>query len=152
MFSTARYFIKTSIAFLVVGLLTGLHMTLATNVFKKGYGAELISAHTHVILVGSVIMMIMGVALWFFPRPEKTDTHYNPTNILIAYWIMTIATSLRYVFQVSAAYAEADWVKVMIAAASTLQIIAIIYFFYAMWGRIRASGGSLIREQKGEKF
>lgn len=152
MFSTARYFIKTSIVFLIVGLLTGLHMTLATNVFKKGYGAELISAHTHVILVGSVIMMIMGVALWFFPRPEKTDTQYNPANILIAYWIMTIATSLRYIFQVTAAYTNIDWVWVMITVFSTFQIIAIIYFFYAMRGRIRASSGSVIREQKGEKF
>jgi hypothetical protein len=74
MFSTARYFIKTSVVFLIIGLLTGLYMMLETDIFDEGYGAELISAHTHVILVGSVIMMIMGVALWLFPRPEKTDT------------------------------------------------------------------------------
>ena len=78
MFSTVRYFIKTSLAFLVLGILTGLYMSFAKYVYQTGYTQELISAHTHLILVGSVMMMIMGVALWFFPRPEKDDKKYNP--------------------------------------------------------------------------
>lgn len=71
MFTTVRYFIKTSIAFLALGILTGLHMSFSKYISQAAYTQELISAHTHVILVGSVMMMIMGVALWFFPRPEK---------------------------------------------------------------------------------
>ena len=71
MFTTVRYFIKTSIIFLVTGLLTGLYMSVSQSLFEKGYSAELVSAHTHIILLGSVMMMIMGVALWFFPRPER---------------------------------------------------------------------------------
>ena len=100
MFTTVRYFIKTSVAFLFVGILTGLYMSFAKYIYQTGYTQELISAHTHIILVGSVIMMIMGVALWFFPRAEKDDKKYNPDLILIIYWLMTIATGLRFVFQV----------------------------------------------------
>jgi len=83
MFSTVRYFIKTSVIFLMIGIITGLYMALAKYVFKSGYTQELISAHTHLILVGSVMMMIMGVALWFFPRAEKDDRKYNPDLILV---------------------------------------------------------------------
>ena len=36
------------------------------------------SAHTHAILVGLVMMMILGVALWLFPRPEKQNVRYRP--------------------------------------------------------------------------
>ena len=75
MFTTVRYFIKTSLTFLAIGILTGLYMSFAKYVFSQndrfwqiGYTQELISAHTHLILVGSIMMMIMGVALWFFPR------------------------------------------------------------------------------------
>lgn len=151
MFSTVRYFIKTSVIFLVIGILTGLYMSLAKYVLKIGYGQELISAHSHLILVGSVIMMIMGVALWFFPRAEKDDKKYNPDLILATYWIMTIGTSLRFIFQVTANFVYAEWIHYSIAISSILQVIAMILFFYSMWGRIRPVG-SHIREAKGEKF
>lgn len=83
MFSTVRYFIKTSLTFLILGLLTGVYMSLARNVFNWGFGDELISAHTHVVLVGSVMMMIMGVALWFFPRPRRTIDGTVPTSFAL---------------------------------------------------------------------
>jgi len=151
MFSTVRYFIKTSVVFLVVGILTGLYMLLARDVLKTGFGYELVSAHTHIILVGSVMMMIMGVALWFFPRAEKTNKRYNPNRILASYWIMTIATSLRFVFQVIASFVEMDWTRWMITLLSFFQVLAMVMFFYSMWGRIRPIG-SHIREAQGEKF
>ena len=151
MFTTVRYFIKTSLAFLVLGILTGLYMSFAKYVFQTGYTQELISAHTHLILVGSVMMMIMGVALWFFPRPEKNDKKYNPDLISVTYWMLSIATALRFGFQVTASFYIIGWVNIAIAIVSSLQVVAIILFFYAMWGRIRAVG-SQYREAKGEKF
>ena len=151
MFTTVRYFIKTSLAFLVLGILTGLYMSFVKYVFQTGYSQEMISAHTHLILVGSVMMMIMGVALWFFPRPEKDDKKYDPDLILVTYWMMTIATALRFVMQVLGSYYYITWVNVAIVVFSTLQVLAMILFFYSMWGRIRAVG-SQYREAKGEKF
>jgi len=152
MFSTVRYFIKTGIIFLILGLLTGLYMSVHTNIIAIGYGPELLSAHTHVILVGSVMMIIMGVALWFFPRPEKDDKRYNPNIISLTYWVMTISTLLRFLSQVIASFEEIKTVRFLITIFSFFQIVAIILFFYTIWGRIRSSGGSRIREQKGEKF
>lgn len=151
MFTTVRYFIKTSIVFLITGILTGLYMSLNKHLFSAGVLPELISAHTHIILVGSVMMMIMGVALWFFPRAEKNDKKYNPSLILFTYWLMTISTALRFVFQIISAFTFLNFVEVCISIFSSLQVVAIIVFFYAIWGRIRAVG-SQIREAKGEKF
>jgi heme/copper-type cytochrome/quinol oxidase subunit 1 len=118
---------------------------------NSGNSQELISAHTHIILVGSVMMMIMGVALWFFPRAEKDDKKYNPDLILIIYWLMAGATLLRYCFQVTASFVYLDWINKTIFFVSMLQVIAMLLFFYSMWGRIRAVG-SQYREAKGEKF
>lgn len=151
MFTTVRYFIKTSITFLAIGLLTGLYMLFAKNVFKIGYGYDLVSAHTHIILVGSVMMMIMGVALWFFPRADKNDKRYNPVLILIVYWMMTLSTLLRFISQVIISFYFFQWLNVIITITSTFQVIAMLLFFYSIWGRIRPVG-SQYREAKGEKF
>lgn len=151
MFSTVRYFIKTSIIFLVLGVFSGLYMAFNKYITQTGYTQEMISAHTHIILVGSVMMMIMGVALWFFPRPEKGDKKYKPTLILVIYWLMTSSTLLRYLLQVINAFIYIEWVSKFVFIFSSLQVISMIMFFYSIWGRIRAVG-SQYREAKGEKF
>ena len=151
MFSTVRYFIKTSVIFLIVGIFSGLYMSAAKNVFHTAFGPDLVSAHAHIILVGSVMMMIMGVALWFFPRAEKNDKKYNPILILVTYWLMTIATALRFVFQATAGFVYIEWINVMITITSTFQVIAILLFFFSMWGRIRPVG-SQHSEARGERF
>ncbi len=151
MFSTVRYFIKTSIVFLLLGVTSGIYISLSQYVFHTGVGSEFISAHTHIILVGAVMMMIMGVALWFFPRPEKEDKRYNPDLIYLIYWIMTVSTLLRYIAQVVTSFLSNPRIGVLISFASVFQGIGMLLFFYSIWGRIRAVG-SQVREALGEKF
>ena len=151
MFSTVRYFIKTSIIFLITGILTGVYMSVSKNIFSTGYTPEIVTAHVHVILIGSVMMMIMGVALWFFPRAVKDDRKYNPGLILAVYWIMTVSTSLRYLSEMISSYYFSYWINVSTTLFSLFQVAGIILFFYSIWGRIRPVG-SHIREAKGEKF
>lgn len=152
MFSTVRYFIKTSITFLVLGILTGLYMVIARYYFNTWPSPDLVSAHTHIILVGAVMMMIMGVALWFFPRPEKDDKLYKPNLILAAYFIITISTALRFIFQIVSSFVQMnEIIKFLLLISSVSQVLGMIIFFVSIWGRIR-SVGSHIREAKGEKF
>lgn len=152
MFSTVRYFVKTSIIFLLIGIITGLYLLIARNYLDLWPHPDMVSAHTHVILVGSVMMMIMGVALWFFPRPEKDDKLYKPNVILSTYYIVTVSTLLRFVSQVISAFViPGGFLKFLLSLSAIGQVIGIIIFFITMWGRIR-SVGSHIRESKGEKF
>lgn len=152
MFSTVRYFVKTSIIFLVVGILTGLYMLILRNFFNVWPHPDLVSAHTHIILVGSVMMMIMGVALWFFPRAEKNDKLYKPALVLASYFTITISTILRFVSQVISSFVPADSaLKFLLTLSAVGQVAGILIFFLSIWGRIR-SVGSHLREAKGEKF
>ncbi|KAF0149914.1 MAG: putative membrane protein [Ignavibacteria bacterium] len=152
MFSTVRYFIKTSIIFLLIGIITGLYLLIARNYFNSWSHPDLVSAHTHIILVGSVMMMIMGVALWFFPRPEKDDKLYKPDLILATYFIITSSTLIRFFSQVISAFTlPNEFLKFLLTISAVGQVIGIIIFFISIWGRIR-SVGSHIRESKGEKF
>jgi heme/copper-type cytochrome/quinol oxidase subunit 1 len=151
MFTTVRYFIKTSIAFLLFGIVLGVYMTLAKEVWDIGVSPDLVSAHTHVILVGFVMMMIMGVALWFFPRAEKDDARYNPDRIRVIYWIIVAGTAGRVLAQLLVAATGMHELRVCMALFGVVQGIGMILYFWSIWGRIRAVG-SQFREAKGEKF
>ena len=154
MHSLVRRYIKTAIVFLSVGLVIGGWMIVQRELLRTYPNQYEVSAHTHAIFVGFVMMMIMGVALWLFPRPEKTDAQYNPRLAAIAYWLITIGTVTRVggeIMRSSLFNISAMWLRVAIVAAGFLQGIAIGVFFFTMWTRIRPVG-SQAREAKGERF
>ena len=37
-----------------------------------------------------MLMMVMGVATWMFPRPARDDTRYRPELAEAVYWVMTL--------------------------------------------------------------
>lgn len=151
MFTNVRYYVKTSIIFMVVGILSGFYMMISRRLFGFGYGPSMLSAHTHIILVGFMMMMIMGIAVWFFPKADKSDRRYSPALITLVYWLMVTGTSFRFIFEVIDAYVTLGISDYVITASSAIQILAAVIYVYTMWGRIRPVG-SQVREAKGERF
>ncbi|HEU4786084.1 MAG TPA: hypothetical protein VFS57_01700 [Gemmatimonadaceae bacterium] len=151
MHSLVRRYIKTAIGFLVAGLGIGGWMILRRELWGVYATAYETSAHTHAIFVGFVMMMILGVALWLFPRPEKTDTRYRPALAEASYWLLTVGTAARVVGELLRVSSSALWLRLLVVASGLLQIAGILVFFFTMWSRIRGVG-SQVREAKGERF
>ena len=151
MHSLVRRYLKTGIVFLTVGLLIGIWMMAERDLLGHYPGTYERSAHTHAILVGFVMMMILGVALWLFPRPAKEDARYTPQLAEAAYWLVTVGTAARIAGELARPFTGALGVRVVTFAAGLLQVIGLGVFFYTMWSRIRPVG-SAAREAKGERF
>jgi heme/copper-type cytochrome/quinol oxidase subunit 1 len=149
--SLVRRYIKTAIAFLFVGLALGGWMLVRRELLLDGTSPYAVSAHTHAIFVGFVMMMILGVALWLFPRPDKNDTRYRPALAEAAYWLIVSGTALRIAGELVRPASNAEWLRVTIVAAGLLQIAGLAVYFFTMWSRIRALG-SQARESRGERF
>ena len=90
-----RRYIKTSFVFLLAGLLLGAWIIVSEFVAGHYPPRLFITAHVHLLLVGFMLMMVMGVATWMFPRPAKDDTAYRPELAEAVYWVMTVATAIR---------------------------------------------------------
>jgi heme/copper-type cytochrome/quinol oxidase subunit 1 len=149
--SLVRRYLKTAILFLASGLLIGGWMIVQREIIRTYPSPYIVSAHTHAILVGFVMMMILGVALWLFPRPDKSDERYQPRVADIAYWLLTIGTSTRIIGELLRIEFASGLLRWLIVLASFAQIAGIGLFFYTMWSRIRPVG-SRTREEKGERF
>ena len=151
MHTLVRRFIKTGILFLLVGLALGAVLVVRRELLGAWPDPYWVSAHTHAILVGFVMMMILGVALWLFPRPEKGDTRYAPERAELAYWSVAAGTALRIAGELARASSGAAWLRWLVVVASLAQVGGIALFFFTMWSRVRAVG-SAGREAKGERF
>ncbi len=150
MFTLARYYIKSAILFLVLGLVLGGYMTYRINISGSGVPQSMIAAHTHLILVGFVIMLIMGIALWLFPRPRE-KVFYSPLIAEITFYLMFAAIAVRSTGEILNGFILSRWIAWTIVAGSFGEIAGIVLFFINIWNRIKPIG-SHIREAKGEKF
>ena len=151
MHSLVRRYLKTGIGFLALGLVLGLWMMAERELLERFPSRYLVSAHTHAILVGFVMMMILGVALWLFPRPEKSDARYDPRAAETAYWLVTLGTAGRVLGELLRPAITATWLRWAVVLLGFAQIAGIGVFFFTMWTRIRPVG-SQVREAKGERF
>ena len=151
MHSLVRRYLKTAIAFLMIGLALGIWMMAERELRLRMSATHVVSAHTHAILVGFVMMMILGVALWLFPRPAKEDTRYSPRAAEAAYWLITLGTVLRIAGELARPYSAALWLRAAVFSSGLLQVAGLAVFFHTMWSRIRGLG-SQRREERGERF
>jgi hypothetical protein len=151
MHSLVRRYLKTAVAFLGVGLAIGVWLLGTRELGGRFPAPLLVSAHTHAILVGFVMMMITGVALWLFPRPAKEDTRYSPRGAEGAYWMLTLGTATRVAGELARASMDAGWLRAAVFSGGLIQAGGLLLFFWTMWSRIRPVG-SQAREAQGERF
>jgi cbb3-type cytochrome oxidase subunit 1 len=132
-----RRYIKTSFVFLLTGLLLGGWIIVGELVAGRYPPRLFITAHVHLLLVGFMLMMVMGVATWMFPRPARDDTRYRPGLAETVYWVMTVATTVRASAELVTGLAPALPFRWVVAAGGLGQIAGTLLFVVNMWRRVR---------------
>ena len=133
-----RRYIKTSFLFLLAGLLLGGYILVAEFAVGRYPPRLVITAHVHLLLVGFMLMIVMGVATWMFPRPGRDDARYRPALAEAVYWIMTLGTVLRSISEVAAGIAEGGAsLRALIVLGGSAQLVGALLFVANMWWRVR---------------
>ena len=132
-----RRYIKTSFAFLITGLILGGYLTVGQFLLGTYPPRLVTTAHVHLLLVGFMLMMVMGVATWMFPRPARDDARYRPELAEAVYWVMTVATALRAIAELLAGWSAAPILRVLVAAGGLGQLLGAALFVVNMWTRVR---------------
>jgi len=150
MISISRYFIKTSILCFGLGMSCGIWQY---GHYAFGWEAPdtITMAHSHVILIGGMVNMIIGVAVWLFPRSKKGYRFYDPKIIWITYLILTLSTITRFCVELLAGITLNHSWLIIGFWTSVLQMTVLAIIFFQLWDRVR-SKGSYIREATGETF
>jgi len=132
-----RRYIKTGFVFLLLGLLVGAWILVAEFVLGTWPPRLVVTAHVHLLLVGFLLLLVMGVATWMFPRPARDDPRYRPALAEAVYWMVTVATALRALGELATAY----WPTVVFRALVTLgglgQLVGAGLFVLNIWPRVR---------------
>jgi heme/copper-type cytochrome/quinol oxidase subunit 1 len=136
-----RLYVKTSFAFLILGLAVGGYITMQVNLGERGVPWPLITAHVHLLLVGFLLMLVFGVATWMFPRPAREDARYRPWLAWLVYWLLMASTVVRTMGELGAAVAGTRGSS-MAALGGLGQVAATVVFVVNMWPRVRMPSSS----------
>lgn len=134
-----RLFIRTSLCFLFAGVAMGGAMLLGKALGTWRWPFVFVTLHTHLILVGFMAMMVMGVAHWMFPRrPGERRAELNRDPIAWAnYLLLTVGLLLRVATE---PWLPATWARHGLAASALMQLAGFACFLLAIWGRVRGPG------------
>ena len=135
-----RLYVKTSFAFLLLGLILGGYITVEVNLLGRAVAWPLITAHVHLVLVGFMLMLVFGVATWMFPRPARDGGRYRPGLAWLVYWLLTVSTLVRVLGELAATAAGTRG-STLAALGGLGQLAAAIVFVANMWTRVRMPGG-----------
>ena len=131
----ARRYLKASVGFFVYGILIGLHISAALHLgwgtFRGGY----VAAHTHVLLIGFVAMLLAGLVLWRFPEPKAGSWAWLPDA---AWWLLVLTVLARSTSEILTGYFVWRGLGASVFAISCVQALALGVLAVHLLGRATA--------------
>lgn len=131
----ALRYLRASFAFLIWGILIGLHISAAQHLGRGGFGAGYVSAHTHVGMVGFLLMGVAGVALWKLPEPAPGTRASVPGA---CWWALVVLVLARSTLEVLTSYASWSWLHPGVFVVSCAEALAIFVLGRHLLARARS--------------
>ena len=138
----SRYFIKIGLLYLIAGLLMGVIMRLQPVMNWSGQIQLLRPVYLHLIFIGWVTQLIMGVGYWMFPKLSREKPRGNERIGWAVLILLNTGLILRSISEPGILVTGTDtnlktgfaW---MLALASMLLLFAGWLFIFNTWGRIK---------------
>ena len=133
-----RWFLRAALVNLLAAVALGVLLAWPRGAPGPGALAASGPVYIHLLVVGWLTQLVMGVAWWMFPRQTRTTGGGNTIAGWMIFALLNIGLFLRAVAepQIAAAHAV-SWTRWMIAAAALLQLLAGWLFVLAIWPRVR---------------
>jgi hypothetical protein len=133
----ARWFIKAGLLYFVIALATGVLYQARTEIDLPTWVSTLNPVYVHLLAVGWITQLIIGVAYWMFPKFSKEQPRGSETlgwatfALLNAGLILRIASEPRVTMR---AEPDLGW---LLAVSALLQTAAGWLFVINTWSRVK---------------
>lgn len=129
----SRVFIKMSLIWLLAALVAKSAMTLGS----EQWAPVLLPTHLHMFVVGWVTHMIIGVALWLFPKHTKESPRGNESLSWLSLVGLSLGLLLRTLAEPGRIFAPNDLWDYALVASAVLQWIGGMAFVINIWPRTK---------------
>lgn len=137
----ARAFIRTACLYFVAAFLLGAVMMLDRWLNVSRWLKVVYVSQLHLLVVGWITQLAIGVAYWMFPRFLKEQAPRPRGSDTLAWAVFACLNAgllLRFAFEPFYLMGPQPWLAALVALSGVLQALAALGFGWLIWGRIRA--------------
>lgn len=130
-----RLFIKSGIIYFLLGI----GLAFIAELPAVSTGALLLPVYWHMIVIGWITQIIMGVSIWMFPRKQRGKRKEETIAANAAFWCLNAGLIVRFLAEPFVPFfVNETWIVVVIIVSSVLQMTAIGFYIAEIWPRVRA--------------
>jgi cbb3-type cytochrome oxidase subunit 1 len=132
-----RLFIKIGLIYFIVALAMGLLMSAQPLLGLPPFFGTLRPVQLHLLMVGWVTQLIIGVVYWMFPKESRERPRGSETLAWSVLWLLNAGLIIRTIFEpliVARPDLNAGW---MLALSALLQVAAGWAFVFNTWRRVK---------------
>lgn len=133
----SRMLIKTGLLYFVIALLAGLLVAAQPVLNLPPSIGVLRPVYLHLLMVGWVTQLIIGVVFWMFPKESKTRPRGNERLGWAVYALLNAGLLLRAVGEPLVALKPELGAGWLLALAAALQLVAGWSFIFNTWNRVK---------------
>ena len=137
----AQIFVKAAFIHFLVAFSLGALMMLEQWLVVSRWLRAVYMSQLHLLVVGWITQLAIGVAYWIFPRFLK-EQDPRPRGSDAWAWFVLISLNagllLRFLIEPFYLMEAKPWLAVLMALSGVLQALAALAFGWIIWGRIRA--------------
>lgn len=128
-----RWFIKAGIFWFITGMILAFLSELP--ILSSGM---LLPVYWHMLVVGWITQVIIGVSIWMFPR-KKRDRKKKQSNITVAsFMLLNAGLVIRFLSEPFFPIAQGhSLITGFVIVSSLLQVLGILFYIAEIWPRLQ---------------
>lgn len=132
-----RWLIRTALVYFVAALVTALALALRPVLNLPEFTRALTPVYFHLLMVGWVTQLIMGVVFWMFPKFTKENPRRSEPLGWATYTLLNGGLVLRVIGEPLLASTEGMLVAWLVVASAVMQWLAGMAFVLNTWARVK---------------
>jgi cbb3-type cytochrome oxidase subunit 1 len=133
----ARWFIKAGLLYFVLALMTGVLFQARTEIVLPFWVSTLNPVYIHLLAVGWITQLIIGVAYWMFPKFTKEQPRGSETLGGATFILLNTGLILRIISEPRVTMRSEPDLGWMLAVSAVLQTAAGWLFVINTWPRVK---------------
>jgi hypothetical protein len=140
MLTVTRWFIKAGMIYLATGFL----LLFIDSIPVIEMEISLLPVYWHMIAIGWITQVIMGVSIWMFPRKRRDKAGMDTPLTWAIFWTLNTGLVLRFITEPFLGTTNI-WNQWIIVLSILLQFTAVSLYIAEIWPRVQPKVG---RKQK----
>ena len=128
-----RWFIKSGMIYFMLGIL----LALISEFPAVDSGSLLLPVYWHMLVLGWITQIIMGVSIWMFPRRKRNRRKTETRKAFLAFWTLNAGLILRFTSEpFIQLFRNRVWMDGIVILSSLLLLAASLFYILEIWPRV----------------